>query len=190
MAGLVCNPPPCPHTPPRAGHICITLPSLIPSPAHGAIPRSEASAELGASLLSSSEHLPHPSGEEELGRAAGSILSVGTSTVPVFPFSSSASFLLIPNVPFAAFSAPGILEASLSMTPKIPLVGGDAPVRVYHWASSVRTGFYVFSLPFPEFPWLLCSPLLRDMDTAAPKSSKHGHFAGPALFQIICAPHR
>lgn len=42
---------------------------------------------------------------------------------------------------------------------------------VCHWAISVRTGFYVFSLPFPEFPWLPCIPLPRDKDPAASKSS-------------------
>lgn len=81
-----------------------------------------------------------------MGRAAGSILSVGTSTVPVLPFSSSASSLLLYNIPFSAFSAPGISEASFSTTPNTPFLGGDGPVRVCHWATSVRTGFYVFFL--------------------------------------------
>lgn len=146
MAELVSNHPPCPHTPPKAGQICITAPSLTPPPAHGAISHPEPAAELGAFLLPFPEPLPHPSGDRETGRAAGSILSVGTSTVPVLPFSSSASSLLISNIPFAARSAPGILEALFSMTSKIPFLGGDAPVRVCHWAIRVRTGFNVFFL--------------------------------------------
>lgn len=195
VAELVSNHPPCPHTCPEAGQICITPLSLIPSPGHGAIPHAEAAAELGAFLLPFSEPLPHPSGDKEEGRAAGSILSVGTSpahTVPVLPFSSSASSLLTSNIQFAAFSAPGTLEAPCSMTPKIPFLGRDAPVRAHHWATSVRTGFCVFSLPFPEFLGCLAVPLLRDVDPAAPCSSeelgagaKRGHFAGPALLQII-----